>query len=256
VRKNILAVLFLVICPVLVAQQAMNNDAITKLVKAGLSDDLIVSTINAQPGTYDTSTDGIIALKKAGVSDRVVAAIVGKTANPAPAAPSAMAPIPPSAPVASAVPAAVDSVGVYYQAKDGNWLEVEAETVNMRTQGFPAHTDGVLKGQASRLRLAMPANLILDVPEGRSPGEYQLLRFDIKGDRREFRSVTMGWAHVSTGAAKNRLEFESKKIAPHVYQITLGQGLGRGEYGFLPPTDTMSLGNLASNGKAYTFTVE
>lgn len=87
-RKNILAAAFLAISSLLVAQQALTNDSVIKLVKAGLSDDLIVSTVNAQAGTYDTSTDGIIALKTAGVSDKVVAAIVAKTAAPAIARPS------------------------------------------------------------------------------------------------------------------------------------------------------------------------
>jgi hypothetical protein len=81
-RKNILAVVFLAICLPLIAQQALNNDAIIKLVKAGLSDELIVTTINATPGTYDTSADGLIALKTAGVSDKVVSAIVQKKAEP------------------------------------------------------------------------------------------------------------------------------------------------------------------------------
>ena len=49
-RKGILALLFLATCSLLVAQQAMNNDSVIKLVKAGLSDDLIVTTINASPG--------------------------------------------------------------------------------------------------------------------------------------------------------------------------------------------------------------
>lgn len=83
-RRNILAVLFLAICPVLFAQQTLNNNSVIKLVKAGLSDDLIVSTINGSAGAYDTSADGIIALKTAGVSDRVVFAIVAKAAAPAP----------------------------------------------------------------------------------------------------------------------------------------------------------------------------
>jgi hypothetical protein len=56
----------------------LNNDAISKLVKAGLSDELIVSTVNSQPGSYDTSVDGLVALKTAGVSDKVVTAIVAK----------------------------------------------------------------------------------------------------------------------------------------------------------------------------------
>jgi hypothetical protein len=79
-RNGFLALLILAFCPLLVAQQALNNDAVIKLVKAGLSDDLIVSTVNSQAGTYDTSTDGLIALKNAGVSDKVVAAVVAKAA--------------------------------------------------------------------------------------------------------------------------------------------------------------------------------
>ncbi|MDR3751446.1 MAG: hypothetical protein P4K94_08180 [Terracidiphilus sp.] len=97
-RKSFLALVFLAICPLLAAQQALNNDSVIKLVKAGLSDDLIVSTINAQAGSYDTSTDGLITLKTAGVSDKVVAAIVAKAAAP----PTAPVPVPPPAPIAPA----------------------------------------------------------------------------------------------------------------------------------------------------------
>ena len=95
-RKNFLAVALLAVSSLLVAQQALTNDAVIKLVKAGLSDDLIVSTINAQAGTYDTSTSGLIALKTAGVSDRVVSAIVVKGTAPA-APPMVAAPAPETA---------------------------------------------------------------------------------------------------------------------------------------------------------------
>ena len=44
-RKLFLAVVFLTICPLIVAQQALNNESVMKLVKAGLSEELIVSTI-------------------------------------------------------------------------------------------------------------------------------------------------------------------------------------------------------------------
>ena len=94
-RKSFIALVFLAFCPLLVAQQALNNDAVIKLVKAGLSDDLIVSTVNAQAGIYDTSTDGLIALKTAGVSDRVVAAIVGKASAVAAAAAAPIPALPP-----------------------------------------------------------------------------------------------------------------------------------------------------------------
>jgi hypothetical protein len=172
VRKNILAVLFLAICPLAFAQQALNNDAIIKLVKAGLSDDLVVTTINAQPGNYDTSTDGLIALKSGGASDKVVSAIVLKASAvppPAPAAPAPpappvapappvppvaptppappvapapptppVAPVPPAPPVADvpALPPGINDVGVYYMDKSSTWTAITPENVNAKFGGF------------------------------------------------------------------------------------------------------------------------
>jgi hypothetical protein len=82
-RKSVVALLLLAACSFLAAQQVMKNDSVIKLVKAGLSDDLIVTTINGSPGAYDTSTDAIIALKSAGASDKVIAAILARVAPPA-----------------------------------------------------------------------------------------------------------------------------------------------------------------------------
>jgi hypothetical protein len=112
-RRTFIAFVLAVACPFLTAQQSLNNDAVIKLVKAGLSDDLIVSTINSEPGSYDTSVDGIIALKAAGLSDKVVASIVAKAATSAtavlvptavPASPSASAPTAQATPFPTNVP--------------------------------------------------------------------------------------------------------------------------------------------------------
>jgi hypothetical protein len=59
----------------------LNNDAIIKLTKAGLSDDVIVATINASPGTYDISANALVELKTAGVSDKVIGAIIARTST-------------------------------------------------------------------------------------------------------------------------------------------------------------------------------
>jgi hypothetical protein len=83
-RRSLIAFALLVSCPLLIAQQAMNNDSVIKLVKAGLSEDLIITTINASPANYDTSANGLIALKGAGVSDKVLSAIVVKSSGGAP----------------------------------------------------------------------------------------------------------------------------------------------------------------------------
>src|SRR5581483_8215647 len=103
-RNAFLACLFLLACLVvlpgsaLLAQQSLNNDAVIKLVKAGLSEDLIVTTINSSPGTYDTSANGLIALKKAGATDKVVAAIVLKASGASAAQPSTPAASPAASP--------------------------------------------------------------------------------------------------------------------------------------------------------------
>jgi len=137
VRKTILVAFILVICPILFAQQALNNNAIIKLVKAGLSDDLIVSTINASAASYDTTAEGIIALKTAGASDKVVAAIVVKASAPAP---MAQAPIanPVQAPQAAAHQYAVatqqDSkprVFLQSKSKGGIWTASRDQSMEM-----------------------------------------------------------------------------------------------------------------------------
>ncbi len=103
-RKYILAIVFLAITPLLYAQLELNNAAVIKMVKAGLSEDLVITTINLMPGSYDTSPEGLIALKSAGASDKVVGAIVAKASAAAPPPPASVAPTPPPTPAAPTPP--------------------------------------------------------------------------------------------------------------------------------------------------------
>jgi len=81
VLRKFIALLVFALCPLVFAQQALNNAAVIKLVKAGLSDDIIVSTINASPGSYDVSVDGLISLKTSGASEKVISAILRKASD-------------------------------------------------------------------------------------------------------------------------------------------------------------------------------
>ena len=56
----------------------MNNESVVNLMKAGFSEDVIVAAINRSQGAFDTSVDGLIALKNAGITDKEIAAIVVK----------------------------------------------------------------------------------------------------------------------------------------------------------------------------------
>jgi hypothetical protein len=267
-----------IVSPLLIAQEVLNNDAVIKLVKSGLSEDLIITTVKASPGNYDTSADGLIALKNGGVSDKIVTAIMLKAAGGTPASASVPAdptkaadsnqPARSNQPAASTaltgVPPGINNPGIYYRDPDnGSWLDLDPEPVTLKSGGGLKHiasagivkTDmnGIVSGTRSKLSLRIPASFILYVPEGRTPSDYQLLRFHPNGSSREFRATIGGASHESGGDLRDSVDYLTKKIAQHVYTITLGDDIGQGEYGFLPLVDVPK--NTAASGKIYTFTL-
>jgi hypothetical protein len=238
------------------AQQALDNAAVIKLTSSGLSEDLIVQTITASAGHYDTGTDALIALKKAGVTDKEVGAMLMKNANPNGSVVAA-------SPAGPTLPVGVDEIGVYYKdPKSDVWVEFRPEIVNYKSGGFMKSlaTDGLLKGdlnghipgKTSALMLTHPVNILIYAPEGTAPNEYQLLKLRQNSNNREFRSVTGGIVHSSSGAERDRQDFEATKIGPRLYTVALGPDFKPGEYGILPP-GAISSTNAASAGKINTF---
>jgi len=62
-----------------VAEETLTNKDIINFVQTvHMSDDLVVTMIQTKPGKFDTKADDIISLKKAGVSDKVIAAMLTK----------------------------------------------------------------------------------------------------------------------------------------------------------------------------------
>ncbi|HEY2468018.1 MAG TPA: hypothetical protein VGI45_09250 [Terracidiphilus sp.] len=273
-RNAFLVCFLLLLCPVLIAQETLSNDSVIKLIKAGLAEDLIVTTINSSPGKYDTSTNALIALKKAGAGDKIVAAMIMKASGSTPASvtPTAEPANPaatssPSVVLASgALPPGVDTIGVYYHdASSNTWQEVPAEVVNFKSEGALKHyaSAGVLKGEKtalvggnrSSLSLKLPASFILYVPETRAPGEYQLIRMHANADSREFRAANGGIVHDAGGALRDVVDYSTKKIAPRVYLIEMGEDYESGEYGFLPPSDASPSNTIPTATKIYSFSL-
>jgi len=260
--RSLIAAVLLVSCSFLIAQQAMNNDSVIKLVKAGLSDDLIITTINASPANYDTSANGLIALKGAGVSDKVLSAIVVKSSGGTPT--SSTAPTASTAPASNGLPVGIDEIGVYYKDKSGAWVALMPEVVNFKTGGVmksiasagivKGDVNGHIVGPKAKMVLTFPVVLAVYAPEGVAITEYQLLRLHPNSDSREFRSVTGGVMHVSGGATRDLIDFQSDKLAPRVYQITMQSTLGKGEFGLLPP-GAYGSSNMGSSGKIYSMSV-
>lgn len=245
------------------AQDTLNNEAILKLQKAGMAESIILSMISSQPGKYSTKVDDLIALKQAGVGDKVVAAMVAK-GSAAPAAPVvAAAPAAAAAPVAAA--ATAFEMGVYAK-KDGNWTEVLPEVVNWKTGGsiknlasagvVKKDVNGNVNGPNSRNTVKSPLEFMIVAAEGVAITEYQLLRLRTNKNYREFRTVTGGIMNQQSGAMRDMVPFEGTRTAPRTFAVTLPANLGAGEYGFLSPGAMGSSGNSASQiGKMYTFRI-
>jgi hypothetical protein len=239
------------------AQTALTNDSIIKMVKAGLGDDLVVSTIKAQPAKFTTSTDDLIALKGAGVSDKVIAAMIERASAPAaPATPAAST-------AATAGAGLVSEVGLYYKKGDA-WTDLHPEVVDFKTGGVlksigtmgivKGDVNGHINGEHSRTALKTPVDILVYAPEGVAVEEYQFLLLHDSKDGREFRTVTGGVMHVSGGATRDLVPFESKKLAPRTYEIIL-PNIGAGDYGFLSPAGSDSTGSSGRIGKIYSFRI-
>ena len=61
---------------VFTAGRLLTNDSIVRLTQADVSQETILHAVDTQPGSYALGVDDIIALKQAGVSDRVLDAIL------------------------------------------------------------------------------------------------------------------------------------------------------------------------------------
>ncbi len=61
--------------------QPLTNESIMRLVKIGFSDETIISMVEHEPGNYSLGAEAVIALKKAGVSEKIIRAMLSKSAG-------------------------------------------------------------------------------------------------------------------------------------------------------------------------------
>ncbi len=244
------------------APSVLTNAEIVQMVKTGFAEETILKAIQLSETRFDTSVTALMEMKNAGVSDKVIQAML----NPKPAKVEEKPAAPPKNPL---VP---DDVGIFY-IKNDQLVDMRPELVGWRSGGVgkslllgtKGHINGALKGPQSQNIVATPVEFIIRCPETLEIEEYQLLRLDMKPDRREFRALTGGYIHSSSGLDKNAVPFKFEKIAPRVYRVKL-VNLAKGEYGFLPPggqfgaigggaSGAMIMQGSASVGKIYSFRV-
>ena len=243
-RLCVVVGLALILSTAVTAQKprTVTNDQLIQLAKAGFDEEGLIHMVESPDAALDLTVEGLLALKEGGVSQKVInAALAAKNRKDRYAANLAN--------TRSATPEL--EVGVYLTVNDKQTL-LEPELVNFRT-GW-AKLNGAIKGQHSPIQLAGKVTVLIRCPEGVSGAEYQLLKLDEKEDRREFRAMSSGWSHASTGADKNAVPIKFEKTGPRTYTALVAD-LGKGEYAFLPPGAAVSA-SAANGGKAYTFGIK
>ena len=251
----------------------LTNQDIIDMVNLGLSDDVIIAKIRSVNGAdelrFDTSVNGLKALKAAKVSDAVIKVMI----NPAP----------PVSVVAAATPVSVDpnlpppEVGVYW--KDGaTFVLIQGQAISQSKVGGRAgsfltygmrgeHWDAYLNGPTSRNHVKEHKPLFyFYVPEGASAADYTLIRLEKKGDRREFQIGSFGGLSGGKSGVKRDKEvpFKSEHVGVRTYKIVLDSDLKPGEYAFFMGTgqeNTMANRNVSASsggttaGRVYDFNV-
>jgi hypothetical protein len=253
------AMLFVVAALPVSAQEMMNNDEVITLAKAGLNQSIIIGKIRSSRTSFDLSTNALIKLKQAGVSDDIVAAMLeaksGKAVNSAPAG---------NGPIRGTGdpndPMSLKNYGIYlYEIKDGSpkmtQLQPNVSAQNRTGGGFTAavtpfglgkvKTKANLPGRNAAMQISdtMPVfYFYLDTTSGglntasgipSTPNEFALVRFNQRSDNRE---VTI--AKANSWGAKGGLSDEyvvalkAEDLGNGIFKVTPQVELKKGEYGF------------------------
>ncbi|MGB2662577.1 MAG: hypothetical protein WAK48_01150 [Candidatus Acidiferrum sp.] len=252
----------------------LTNQSIIDMASMGLSDDVIIAKIRSASGTdelkFDTSIDGLKALKAGNVSDAVIKVMI----NPAP---------PPGPVIAAASAISLDpnlpppEVGVYWK-NGAAFILIQGQAIAQAKAGGRAasyftygirgqHWDATLNGATSN-------NVVKDrrplfyfyVPEGTDATDYLLIKLEKKSDRREFQVGSFGGIGGGKSGVKKEKEvsFKSEHVGIRIYKITVESELKPGEYAFFMGTGTqanMSAGRVSSSsggsaaGRVYDFSI-
>ena len=220
---------------------AMTNADVVKMVKAGLSEDIIISAIRAAKERRFTLTpDGLIQLKTDGVPDRIVATMLNPDATtPSASAPGTAAPPPtPSiggAPASAALPVAevslVSSTGTRAMKPEGGDISQTFAVIRMVVWAN-------FRGLKSDVRTSdRRPSILVSTDEAQFDTRFILVKADADEDD-NVRSVRMrsGVYTVSTAFQPDSswiIATVATQERPGAWRMTIHRDLDRGEYGVM-----------------------
>ncbi len=215
------------------AQETLTNQSIVEMVKAGLSERVVIAKIRNSPTKFDTQTDALIALKKNGISEKIIEAMMSPSAPPASSAPAGSAAVAPAA-----APGPAQSRPTVYQIVAGKEVELMAAgtEVQRNSARYSRSTEVVIAGNKSKFRTAERQPVFVLTT---SPAEMPLVKLDPgKSDR----NLKVGsGSHVPYGGStstrgirgEDMIEVDAERDSRGFYRVKPRTPLAPGEYGFV-----------------------
>lgn len=257
------------------AQEAMTNDEVISLTKAGLSPSIIIGKIRSSAPGFDLSTNSLIALKQAGVSDDVVAAMLeaksGKSVTITPVEAPAVDPTDPMV---------RRNYGIYlYELLKGRRVMTQLRpTVSAQNRTGGVFTNSITYGITKiKQKANLPGrNADLQIPRTRpifyfyldsttgglntasgipsDPNEFMLVRFNQRSDNREV-TIAKQNAFGGKGGLSDEyvVPFDSEDLGNGIFRVTPREELKKGEYGFYLVNSGNSNASAAIGAKFFDF---
>jgi hypothetical protein len=267
--------------------ETLDNGKVAALVQVGLGDEAVIAKVRNSAARYDTSTDGLIALRKAGISSAVIAAMIEAAQASDVSADAVRSSDSPD-------PHVPHPSGVYLL---GDWLpqarmlSIDPTTSNQtKTGGFFGYmmTGGIASMSFNTVVPNAQARIVagngrpvfyfyFDQSRGSlstagqsspwmagavtSPNEFSLVRFALKKGRREAKIGKFNIGGAKAGVMdEDRIPFAYEQISPGVFQVRPSAELRPGEYGFIYSISTggggMGMAGMgAQTSKIFDFSV-
>ncbi|MFT3824728.1 MAG: hypothetical protein QM731_12440 [Chitinophagaceae bacterium] len=227
-----------------VKAEILTNKSVIDLSKAGLDEELIVSKISSSSCKFDMSTDGLVGLKKEGVSAGIIKAMLDKTngkavastSTPAEPAKTTTATETKSPVVSKSVYSAAELMNhVYFFNKATNSAQpLEKSVAGLRTkQGmFSGASVWHIEGDKAGIRVPQSETYSFIINTG-STALPELVLYKLKSgkNRREVANMKVStFKGVTTG--EDVISINVSKLQEGIFQITPGAKLEKGEYFF------------------------
>ncbi|MEW6208778.1 MAG: hypothetical protein AB1631_10450 [Acidobacteriota bacterium] len=253
-------------------EESLTNESIISLVKAGVDDDLIVEKIRSSKTNFDLSTQGLIALKKSGVSKRIIQVMMStdvETKPSQPDKPRTGGSTKDNHVNGGSVPT-VGEIG-FYLMENRNPVLISATGFNKAKMGAlgtlgTVLSGGIKKGKVKAEVIGTSARVrtksrrpvfLFYAPEGVSPSEYLVLKLQKKKDHREITVGKIGIGGSYGFEDKDIIKFSSERIGARRYLIRFETDLNPGEYCIYPTNALQASGlGVSATGKLYDFGVD